>query len=67
MGDLINALDMGNNMPGGTVEATAENNYKEVIVRTLGEYDPRKEDIENTVLRANVFAEPIFALRMSLR
>ena len=60
MGDLINALGMGNiNMPGGTVEATAENNYKEVIVRTLGEYD-RKEDIENTVLRANVFAEPIF-------
>ena len=30
-----------------------------MIVRTLGEYDS-KEDIENTVLRANVFAEPIF-------
>ena len=60
MGDLINSLDMGNiNIPGGTVEATEANNYKEVIVRTLGEYDS-KEDIENTVLRANVFAEPIF-------
>ena len=60
LGDLTNALDMGNiNIPGGTLEATEANGYKEVIVRTLGEYD-NKKDIEDTVLRANVFAEPIF-------
>ena len=44
--------------PGGTIEASASNNYQEYIVRTVGEFTTADE-VADTIIRANAFAKPI--------
>ncbi|MBP9708100.1 MAG: efflux RND transporter permease subunit [Oligoflexales bacterium] len=56
--ELIQALDTNNvNLPGGVLEPQGERQY-EVIVRTIGEFLDAK-DVEESVVRANAFAQPI--------
>ncbi len=57
--EIIQALAARNiSIPGGTIEASKQNKYQEMIVRTVGEYDT-PEDIAETVVRANALGEPI--------
>ncbi|MFW7378498.1 MAG: efflux RND transporter permease subunit [Oligoflexus sp.] len=57
--EIIQALGTRNvSIPGGTIEAAKVNNFQEMIVRTIGEYETA-EDVAKTVIRANAFAEPI--------
>ncbi|NRA65910.1 MAG: efflux RND transporter permease subunit [Pseudobacteriovorax sp.] len=57
--EIIGALANRNmTTPGGTIEATEDNQYQELIVRTVGEFTNAKE-VEDTVIRTNVYAEPI--------
>lgn len=52
---VVNALKLRNiNLPGGRIER----NEKEVIVRTIGEFDGPK-DIERTVIRANEIGQAV--------
>lgn len=56
--ELLTALSSNNvNIPGGTIDAPA--GKSEMIVRTVGEFEDTA-DIENTVIRANALAEPIY-------
>ena len=67
MGDLINALEKGNiNMPGGTVEATAENNYMKLSLELLGSTTARKTS-KIRFPGFNVFAKPIFVKDTTVR
>ncbi len=57
--EIIQALAARNiSVPGGTIEAAAQNNYQEMIVRTVGEFETA-EDVAQTVVRANALGEPI--------
>lgn len=56
--ELLSALAENNvNIPGGTISATKGS--REMIVRTVGEFETA-EDIENTIIRANALAKPIY-------
>ncbi|MDB2447078.1 efflux RND transporter permease subunit [bacterium] len=56
--ELMNALSSTNvNIPGGTIEAVK--GQSEMIVRTVGEFED-KEDVANTVVRANALGKPIY-------
>lgn len=56
--ELIRAIQANNaNIPGGILEAS-QTRSKEMIVRTIGEYESA-EDVKNTVIRANALAVPI--------
>ena len=56
--ELINAIQKNNiNIPGGVSAANAERS-KEIIIRTIGEYQG-VEDVENTVIRANALGRSI--------
>ena len=56
--ELINAIQKNNiNIPGGVSAANAERS-KEIIIRTIGEYQG-VEDVENTVIRANSLGRSI--------
>ena len=56
--ELMAALSTNNvNIPGGTIEAVR--GKSEMIVRTVGEFK-NKEDVANTIVRANALGKPIF-------
>ena len=59
LSEIIGVLQRRNvSTPGGIIEGSSSNGHKEAIVRTIGEFKT-KEEVANTVLRTNVFAEPI--------
>lgn len=59
LSELMGALRRSNvSIPGGTIQATEANNFRETIVRTVGDFES-VDDVANTVIRANVLAEPI--------
>ena len=56
--ELVNAIKKNNiNIPGGVSQSEAGSS-KEIIIRTIGEYQG-VEDIENTVIRANSLGRSI--------
>ena len=59
LSELISALQRRNvSIPGGTIEAAESNQYQEMIVRTVGEYESQ-EDVGETIVRANALGQPI--------
>ena len=59
LSELITAISKQNiNLPGGSIEATPENNFTETIVRTVNEYETLDE-ILSTVVRSNTLGEVI--------
>ncbi|SMF07956.1 efflux RND transporter permease subunit [Pseudobacteriovorax antillogorgiicola] len=57
--DITNALARRNiSTPGGTIDGSEETEFKEMIVRTIGEFEDASE-VDETVIRTNVFADPI--------
>lgn len=59
LSELMAALKRSNvSVPGGTIQASEINGFQETIVRTVGDFES-EDDVANTVVRANVLAEPI--------
>lgn len=60
LGDISYALGRRNvSSPGGIIDGSEKNNYEEMIIRTVGELQT-VEEVENTVVRANALAKPIY-------
>jgi multidrug efflux pump subunit AcrB len=57
--DLISAISRQNkSIPGGTLEPLEADGSKEVLIRTVGDYES-VEDVKKTVIRANSLAQAI--------
>ena len=53
LADLVKAIaDQNKAIPGGAIEENTSNGKREILVRTVSEYEDVK-DVENTVIRAN--------------
>ena len=53
LADIVKAISAQNQaIPGGTIEQNTSNGKREILIRTVSEYEDVK-DIENTVIRSN--------------